>query len=90
MTARQKLVAFRLRAEEYEALRAVVGEGSCSISEFARTAIFHRVSSQRQIRSRLAAVARELQKLSAEVRALRADAANLPVTKKLESAGGGE
>jgi hypothetical protein len=90
VTSRQKLVAFRLRAEEYEALRAVVDEGSCSVSEFARTAIFDRVSSLRQIRSRLGAVARELQKLSAEVRALRADAANLPATKKLGSTGSGE
>jgi hypothetical protein len=90
MTSRRKLVAFRLRAKEYEALHAIAGEGSCSVSEFARTAIFHRVSSLRQIRSRLAAVARELQKLTAEVRALRADAANIPATKKLGNTGSGE
>ena len=71
-----------MRAEEYEALkRAVLGEGSRSISEFARRAIFQRVNSLRQIRSRLEAVAQELQRLSAEVRALSAEAINLPANK---------
>ena len=56
------MVAFRVRAEEYEALkRAVLGEGSGSVSEFARLAIFHRASYLGQIRSRLGAIAQELQ-----------------------------
>jgi len=70
-----------VRAEEYEALRAVLGEASCSLSEFARIAIFHRASSLRQIRARLGAVAQELQNLSAEVKALSADTINLPASK---------
>jgi len=79
---RQKLVAFRVRTEEYDALRrAVLGEGSGSISEFARRAIFQRVNSLRQIRSRLGAVAQELQRLSAEIRALSAEAINLAASK---------
>jgi hypothetical protein len=79
---RQKLVAFRVRAEEYDALkRAVLGEGSRSVSEFARRAIFQRVNSLRQIRSRLGAVAQELQRLTAEVRALSTEAINPPAAK---------
>jgi hypothetical protein len=79
VSSRQKLVAFRVRAEEYEALkRAVSGEGSGSISEFARTAILHRISELRQIRSRLAELAQELQKLSDEVKVLSVEAVNLP------------
>jgi hypothetical protein len=82
VNSRQKLVAFRVRAEEYEALRAILGEGSCSLSEFARIAIFHRASSLRQIRARLGAVAQELQNLSAELKALSVDAGNLPASRK--------
>jgi hypothetical protein len=82
VSSRQKLVAFRVRAEEYEALkRAALGEGSSSISEFARTAILDRISALLQIRSRLAALAQELQQLSDEVKALSVDAVNLPSGK---------
>lgn len=88
MNSRRKLVAFRVRAEEYEALkRAVLGEGSCSISEFARIAIFQRVTSLRQIRSRLGAVAQELQRLSAEVRALSVDVVSSPASKEARKHG---
>jgi hypothetical protein len=77
------MVAFRVRAEEYEALkRAALGQGSGSVSEFARLAIFHRASYLGQIRSRLGAVAQELQKLSAEVRALSAELVTFPATKE--------
>jgi hypothetical protein len=82
VSSRQKLVAFRVRVEEYEALkRAVSGEGSCSVSEFARKAILHRISALREIRPRLEAVAQELQDLSDEVKALSVDAVNLPASK---------
>jgi hypothetical protein len=82
VSSRQKLVVFRVRAEEYEALkRLALGEGSSSISEFARTAILHQISALLQIRSRLAALAQELQELSNEVRALSVDAVNLASSK---------
>jgi hypothetical protein len=71
VTSRQKIVAFRLRAEEYEDLkRAVTGDGSFNLSEFARLAIFYRVAYLEEMRSRLCAVVQELQKLTADVTSL--------------------
>jgi len=47
MKTRSRLVTFRLSTEEYEQLEQVcVSSGSRSISEFARSAVMHRVSTR--------------------------------------------